>query len=506
LADALDEPVLTDIGSGAELLLSTALPDGLSDPFNPSQDGWIVGSPGAGTDESQNPTNPFVGQDVDPYTNLIADGINPNAYIGDQNVDPFSGIATSGVAGPGLGDTSQMLASNAPMSPGDPADPPPSAGPPNPASALTSEKGQMFVSNDLLGPENRIGEATINGVQYAQYQVNIAGVIYNVYANDMMWQDKSWAVPVAAAPTQATQPPPLPSANPSPTPPPTASPPPAPPPTTAPPAPGPQTGSGTVPFDPLADSPVARWLLAGSGDTPIRDFFTNDSHLKIAQYGALGVAGIAATIATGGAILEAAPGLFGGGAGIASSTTAATVAPLATGAAGVVAADPQLPDEVEEAVANTLPTFADEIEETVPSIAEQAATKFQDIVRQAERFLRANPDLIMDLGGSSKGAPISPNQLGAAIGQYAQGNPAFARALSGNALEAIVNAIIEDLPPGAGSFMQVSGPNRIDFIGTGAFEGYTFELTTEAGVAGHAARIYLQEAGAMIFTYQSIIE
>lgn len=73
-------------------------------------------------------------------------------------------------------------------------------------------------------------------------------------------------------------------------------------------------------------------------------------------------------------------------------------------------------------------------------------------------------------------------------------------------MEALVNAIIEDLPPGEGSFLQVGGPGRIDFEGTGAYLGYTFELTTELGVAGHALRAYMQGPGAMIFTYLAVIE
>lgn len=263
----------------------------------------------------------------------------------------------------------------------------------------------------------------------------------------------------------------------------------------------------------MADSPVARWLLYG-GNTPVRDFLTNDAHLQAAQNVAAGVSVTAATIATGGMLLEAAPGAlatFGAGAG--SGSIATTAVPLATAGAGILAANPNLPEEVEEGLESALPavgpelgTFAEDLEESLPSTAERAATQFQDIVGKAQNLLRANPDLVTELGGSSRGAAVSANQLGAAIGQYSQGNPAFARALAGNAMEAIVNAIIEDLPPGDGSFLQVSGPGRIDFIGTGAFQGYTFELTTEAGVAGHAVRAYMQEPGSMIFTYLPIIE
>lgn len=158
------------------------------------------------------------------------------------------------------------------------------------------------------------------------------------------------------------------------------------------------------------------------------------------------------------------------------------------------------------AIGAELGPLSEEAEVAIPPAAERAATLFQDTVNRAQSLLRANPDLVMELGGSSRGAPISPNQLGAAIRQYSEGEPGFARALAGNAMEAAVNAFIEDLPPGEGSFLQVSGPSRIDFIGTGAFQGYTFELTTEAGVAEHAVRTYMQEPGAMIFTYPSIIE
>jgi hypothetical protein len=264
----------------------------------------------------------------------------------------------------------------------------------------------------------------------------------------------------------------------------------------------------------MADSPFAKWLLYGN-DTPILDFLTDDRHLQTAQNVAAGVAIGAGTIATGGMLLEVAPGaLAAAGAAAESATASATVAaqtiaanPLLAsaaggGALGAIAKSPELEEELVE----TAETLGPELEEALPSNAERAATTFQDIVRQADRFLRSNTDLVMELGGSSKGAPISENQLGAAIGQYAQGNPAFARALTGNALEAVTNAIIEDLPPGTGSFMQVSGPGKIDFIGTGDFAGYTFELTTEAGVAGHALRAYMQEPGSMIFTYLPIIE
>jgi hypothetical protein len=182
--------------------------------------------------------------------------------------------------------------------------------------------------------------------------------------------------------------------------------------------------------------------------------------------------------------------------------------PLVT-AGAIVAANPGAPEELAEELAEALPAVEDELSplaDELPSVPEEAASRFQDIVRQAQGLLHGNPDLIQQLGGSSRGAPITANQLQAAAYRYFEGNPGLARALEGNAMEALVNAIIEDLPAAEGSFLQVSGPGRIDFIGTGAYTGLSFELTTEAAVAAHALRVYLQEAGAMIFTYLSIIE
>ena len=81
---------------------------------------------------------------------------------------------------------------------------------------------------------------------------------------------------------------------------------------------------------------------------------------------------------------------------------------------------------------------------------------------------------------------MSIGQLGAAARKYEAGQPGFARALGGNAMEALVNALHEAAPAGTGWFRQVGGANRIDFVGGGAYEGLTFELTTEAGVLSHS--------------------
>jgi hypothetical protein len=102
LGDALDEPVLTDIESGASQLLSTAAPDGLSNPFSSAQGGWIIGSqevdPYTNVASASGTPNPFVGRDVDPYTNVPAESTNPNPFTGSQDVDPYGGVQNSMLA------------------------------------------------------------------------------------------------------------------------------------------------------------------------------------------------------------------------------------------------------------------------------------------------------------------------------------------------------------------------------------------------------------------------
>jgi hypothetical protein len=100
MSDALDDSVLTDIESGADLLLSTAVPDGLPDPYSPAQDGWTTGAqdidPSTSAPAASGSPNPFTGQDVDSYTNTAAGGANPNAYAGGQDINPYTAVQDTG--------------------------------------------------------------------------------------------------------------------------------------------------------------------------------------------------------------------------------------------------------------------------------------------------------------------------------------------------------------------------------------------------------------------------
>jgi hypothetical protein len=113
-------------------------------------------------------------------------------------------------------------------------------------------------------------------------------------------------------------------------------------------------------------------------------------------------------------------------------------------------------------------------------------------VQAARQFFADDLSRVLDYCGSSRlsgglPVPVSPSQLG-----YASGNLPFARVLTGNAMEARVFEQILTDPQDYQLSDQLSGASRIDFVGPGDFEGFTFELTTEGGVAAHALREYLQ--------------
>jgi hypothetical protein len=130
-----DENVLIAIESGAGQLLSTAFPDGLSDPFSSAQNGWITASPAGdpygGAAAADGSLYAFVGQNVDFYTGVAPAGNNSNGYTGDQNVEPFTGNSPTDLltwfekfedqwstGGGATLDTSQMQATAAPVNSG----------------------------------------------------------------------------------------------------------------------------------------------------------------------------------------------------------------------------------------------------------------------------------------------------------------------------------------------------------------------------------------------------
>jgi RHS repeat-associated protein len=121
-------------------------------------------------------------------------------------------------------------------------------------------------------------------------------------------------------------------------------------------------------FDPMADSPIAKFLLYGS-NTPILDFLTNDRNLQIAQNAATVVAFAAGVIGTGSLGLEAVTSILEMAASSISSITGTTIA---TAAAGIVSTHPELPDEATEEVEGGAAALGPQLNSALQSIENPA--------------------------------------------------------------------------------------------------------------------------------------
>jgi hypothetical protein len=142
LRDALEEPVLIEIESDAGQLLSSAVTDGLSDPYSPAQGGWNLGSqqidPYTGGDVLSDGLDAFVGQNVDSFT-AAADGQNSNWFTGGQDINPFTGFQNVSFSGSVLMDAAPTPASSGPTFPGD------------------SASGARYASPDVVANETLVG-------------------------------------------------------------------------------------------------------------------------------------------------------------------------------------------------------------------------------------------------------------------------------------------------------------------------------------------------------------
>jgi len=120
---ASDDFAVADRDSGADQLLSTAFPDGLSNPFSSAQGGWDVGLQSANSDmdvaTGGNPNAFTGGENINPYTGLSTDAANSNSFTGqssdDSLDDPQNAWSTSGRGGM---DTRGMLALKDPLNAG----------------------------------------------------------------------------------------------------------------------------------------------------------------------------------------------------------------------------------------------------------------------------------------------------------------------------------------------------------------------------------------------------
>jgi hypothetical protein len=219
LSDALDEPILTAIDSGEDLLLSTAGPGGLPDPYGPAQGGWTTGpqdaNPYTGAPGSDGTLSPYAGAEVDPYAGATAFGADANSFAGSQDINPFTGLPdTAPMSATDLG-SSQLLAFNGPAgaAPADATPSAPDAGPSagDPSSLPVAPDGRIYAPNSVVTGQTPADPVVIDGISYAHYQVTLDGTNYDAYANDMaLPRDLVWLV--AATPTSGAAPPAAPAA------------------------------------------------------------------------------------------------------------------------------------------------------------------------------------------------------------------------------------------------------------------------------------------------------
>jgi hypothetical protein len=518
LTASQEDTDLTLTETGASQLLSTAAPTGMSSPYDTAQDGWTTATPlpdpWSGLPRTDGSVaSSAVGQTVNWFSGTAGSGDNPNGLVGGGNIEPFGGF--------GSGTSSDTSSDNPLASPNLLA----MNGPGVVAPSLTADQ----VGSMLVGA-TPIGQTTVNGTTYAQYLVNIDGQPTYLFYTDKGPQPQWFTQPAPqtpapqapaqpAAPSGTTgpappsqdpaptvqapqpQPPPLPppSNTPQPqqsagmVPPPGLNPPsqqeqPTVPPDAAPPGttnqPGAPVGApaqGPVtPFDPMANNPLAKWLLYGN-DTPILDFLTSDRNLQAAQNAALALSVAAATVATGGALLEAAPAIgsaIGGAmqsvnAFFASAAAGAqsgwmAMVPAGAGAAGMVASNPGLADELGEleselpALGNELEVELPEIENTAQSFGEFAETTVnQWRTPEVENLLQEARDAGLRVTASGPNS-WTPRQIEAAIEYQETYNRTLSPRLAGTA----AHEVLEAAP---------RGPDRMYF-------GLVAELKTSLGV------------------------
>jgi hypothetical protein len=165
--------------AGVDKLLSTAVSSGLSDPYNPAQDGWVAASlavdPYTGLAAGQDGVDPLTGgQAVDPYDNTPAETDKSNAYTGGQNVEPFSGVqnadAVTGGGNAATAPASLMLNF------GVGADLVSAAGSPtSDANSVSQTSGSNIVDTNIVYDGN--------GVPYVQYTYSDGTVAIVAYDN-----------------------------------------------------------------------------------------------------------------------------------------------------------------------------------------------------------------------------------------------------------------------------------------------------------------------------------
>jgi len=526
LSAALDEPILTDADSGATQLLSSAVPNGLSDPFGSAEAGWFVGSKDVGPyndiTAARGALNSFTGQDLNPYTNVAADGANPNAFTGDQNVNPFTGVQATPSAGTATLDASQMPASNG-ASPEtgavlvDTSQLPGSTGS-TPVGVSSSAPGARYVSNDVLSGETPIDQIPVDGHNTAHYQLMIDGVTYDGYFSDagshhdqVLLIPSSSPSPTATPPATTQMPQAAPAASLTSAPPTTA--PSALLPTSSPPVPSPTSDLwSTILGDVLAG--IASIFGPSSVGPNLRPQTPADLPAGLQQMGrmnavmaqqsmqATGVTVRRTMVAvavpyavTLGALAAPAIGSLGTEAGIqvAARFPTATAAATNIGNALTGTTLPRAATAIGGAViaggaARELPALGPELQSSISTVGSQNsidelnALFGQKVQDNANRVLSSlSRGDISVLRGWLTAREYNAT-VRALVGDL---EPRIAQANVGKVIERMVARDIQSDPRTAPFFQWVAGPNKPDFYGRNVLEGFFWDVTTAADQYAH---------------------
>ncbi|MGB8407089.1 MAG: hypothetical protein WCE30_23820 [Mycobacterium sp.] len=355
-------------------VLPTAMPVGLVNSDNQPAEPWSAGgqdgNPYAGV-TTNGALAAFAGQDIDAYSGGPPTPEASNAYVGGQSIDPYSGTqAFASFAGPVDQDNSATTVGQ-------------------PANNQVSVEAPDTATSSQQVP---VGTVDTNPNSRTYMMVENSDGTYTDTRDGSVW---GWSVRQAPAPpgevgetvvgenwvqfSPPTTPPPAAPDNP-------------------PPAPtdgatvSPSTAPNGVGFAPLSEIPefkpsaFDRWVIGPH--SPVVDYLINDRNLEAAQNAFLGMSAVASVIASGGLLLEAAPGVVGiGSTSAAASTSASLSAPaVVTTVAGVAAANPQLVEQATEeletlgpsltselpAVTAELPAVIDKVEAVLPAVEEES--------------------------------------------------------------------------------------------------------------------------------------
>jgi hypothetical protein len=389
LVDSSVDDASTPLESAGALPLVSAIQDNFSNaPNSSSQDDSGNRAPAPST----SPSYPYVGQAVDPYTNMPVDSSPSSGNSNAQNPDSLDDLLKSLTADEhsqywAQTDTAPSYTNNAA---------PPTATDATQASAPSPTSTNFNPNTYFNGqPYDTTQYTTPGGQQFTEFDTYNPATGFELVA---IPTDASQNASAAVTPNAATTSSPNATSGPSP----------------AAPSTTPNNGGGPGPssnngppgpnpnnYDPMQDRWFAKWLLYGN-DTPIRDALTNDSNLQTAQ-NAAAVVGVGAALAAG--ALAAAPAVVAAytemGMTVASRYPVAAAIAVAVGAGMSNSSSPSWNvSSGVQAMTHELDSLAPEIENALPELADDLVTPIHNVV---EDVAQQTSTVAENVANTSKG-------------------------------------------------------------------------------------------------------